>query len=173
MIIDILPMCHAYPRLKSQFSSGRRFNECKQYRVLCYIQCYIQCIVLTSSDIEPGMHFLPTTRVSCDASRIGGTFSELGKELKLGACWPLKFWAAATLQDNSHLQKHLKVGLTAIHFSCLKVGHPIQVSPRVFLQLTERSCFTCLGCLPCDGMNHSSLEIWWHLCCRSYGTGIL
>lgn len=104
--------------------------------------------------------------------QIRGTFSKLGKELKLGTCWPLKFWAAATLQDNSHLQKHLKVGLIAVHFSCLKVRHPVQVSPRLFLQLTERSCFTCLGCLPCDRMNHSSLEIW-QLCCRSYGTGIL
>lgn len=158
-------MCHAYPKPESQFSSGKGFNECEQYSVLCYIQD----IIFTSSDIQPGGHFSSSTRVSCDAER---TFSELGRQPKWGVHWPLMFWAAVTSQTNSHLQKHLTVGLISVNFGCLKVRHPGRASPLVYFCSRQRDCFTCLGCLPCDGMNHSSLQSR-HLYCWSYGRWIL
>lgn len=121
---------------ESQFSSGKGFNECKHYSALCYIQD----IVFTSLDIQPGRHFSPSTRVSCDAE---GTFSKLGKDPKWGAHWSLMFWAVSTLQTNFRLQNRLKVGLISIHFGCLKVMHPGQApttttTSGLFLQPTAR-----------------------------------
>ena len=66
-------------------------------------------------------------------------FAEWGEEPEWGAHWPLMFWAVAALQTNSPLQKHLKVGLIAVNFGCLKVRRPGQAThPGLFLQPTAR-----------------------------------
>lgn len=156
-------MCHAYPKPESQFSSGKGFNKCKQYSVLCiYRTFYLHVQIYNWKGI---FHRAPEFHV------IQRIFSDLREEPKRSAHWPLMFQAAMTLQTNSHLQKHPKAGLISVNFGCLNIRHPSQAPAPVYFCSQQRHCFTCLGCLPCDRMNHSGLQRR-HLYCWGCGRWI-